>query len=368
MEINSLRIERYDDQSWTLSASVDDERVYFTYQGIDEPASIVGDAFVMAALIPAMKRKETVFIDKSVPVSRQLLGNLAQYQEVYRHWYPGLEEVLIEAEYPIEHKEAGQQSACFFSGGVDSIYTVSKTLEQLDYLILCRGLDIPINEQKRWEKTLELVKKFADNVGLKLITITTNVKDQLLCRDVDNHGAILISNGIGLEFEKLFVPGSHAWDELFPCGSHPVTDPILGNGRTQVVHQGNVFRTEKTEEIIRFKHGIEDLRVCNVHADYNCGKCEKCLRTMVCLELLDQKIPSLPALTNVEVLKTVRLEAQNQLVFWQDNHRLAVKTKNAYIADAIAQVLKRYQKRELLKEFDRVFLNQRIIRLKRKLI
>lgn len=366
MEIDSLQIVRHDDESWTLSANVDDERVYFTYQGIGEPAHIIGDAFVMAAMIPAMKRKETLFVDRSVPVSRQLLENLAQYQEVYRHWYPGINEVSIEADNPIDHKETGQKSGCFFSGGVDSIYTVSKTLGQLDCLILCRGLDIPLKEQKRWEKTQDLVKKFADNVGLKLITITTNVKGQLLCRDVDNHGAILVSNGIGLGFEKLFVPASHAWNELFPCGSHPVTDPILGNGKTQVVHHGNVFRTEKTQAIIPFGHGVDDLRVCNVYSDYNCGKCEKCLRTMVCLELLNQRLPALPALTNIDDLKNVRLEAQNQLVFWEDNHRLAVKSKNYYFADAIAQVLKRYQQRELLKECDRAFFNQRMVRLKRK--
>lgn len=368
MEIINLLAQRHEGQSWTLSAEVDSTRIYFTYDGIEMPDSIIGDPFVIAALIPSMRRKETLLVDNSVPVSQQLLENLKQYQEIYRHWYPRIDEVEIDAENIIDHKVAGQHSGSFFSGGVDSIYTVSKSLEKLDYLLLCRGLDIPIKEQKRWDKTHTLAKKFAENVGLKLITITTNAKDQLLCPDIDNHGAILVSNGIGLGLERLFVPGSNAWDELFIWGSHPLTDPLLGNGKTSVVHHGNVYRTEKTREIVRFRHGLEDLRVCNVYSDYNCGKCEKCLRTMTCLAILGEESSALPPLHSIELIRNLRLEKKDQFASWQDNHRLAVNAQNSYFADAIAHMLKRYQKRELLKECDRVFLNERLVGLKRRFI
>lgn len=367
MQITGLQVEHHGDQSWTLSASVDDARVYFGYEGVDQPATVVGDAFLIAALIPAMKRQEPIYVDRSIPVSQQLLENLQQYQEIYRHWYPGLEKIHIEAENPVSNEGTGQRSGCFFSGGVDSIYTVSQTLDQLDYLLLGRGLDIPLNEAKRWEKTRNLAEKFADNVGLKLITVTTNVKDHLRCLEVDNHGAILICNGIGLGLERLYVPASHAWDDLLPWGSHPVTDPLLGNGQTNVIHQGNVFRTEKIKKIIEFGHGVEDLRVCNVHSEYNCGKCEKCLRTMACLEILNKSVSSLPSLPNLDMIAGLRLERKSHYSIWQDNYRLAAKLGNSEFQIAISKMLKRYAKREHLKESDRLFLNQLMLRLKRKL-
>lgn len=365
MQVTDLQIEHHGDQSWTLSASVDNARVYFRYHGVDEPANLVGDAFLVAALIPAMKRHESLYVDKSVPVSQHLLANLMQYQEIYRHWYPALENIHVEAKTSVDNEGAGQQSGCFFSGGVDSIYTVSQTVDQLDYLLLCCGLDIPINENRRWEKTRQLAEKFADDVGLELITVTTNVKEQLRCRDIDNHGAILVSNGIGLGFKRLYVPASHAWDELTPWGSHPVTDPLLGNGKTSVIHHGNVFRTEKTAKIIEFGYGVDDLRVCNVHSEYNCGKCEKCLRTMICLKMLSKSVASLPALPNSDVIASLRLDREGQYFMWQDIYRLASRTNNSDVQSAVGKLLKRYEKREHLKESDRLFFNQTMLRLKR---
>lgn len=367
MEIKGLQTEYHSDLSWTLSASVDEARVYFRYHGVREPAEVTGDAFVIAALIPAMKRKEPLYVDQSVPVSQQLLTNLMQYQEIYRHWYPALEKIHVEAPNLVNNEGSGQNSGCFFSGGVDSIYTVSETLDQLDYLLLCRGLDIPINEQARWEKTRKLAEKFADDVGLELIDITTNVKEQLRCSDIDNHGAILVSTGIGLGLKRLYVPASHAWDELYPWGSHPVTDPLLGNGQTAVIHHGNAFRTEKTEKIVEFGYGVDDLRVCNVHSEYNCGKCEKCLRTMICLEMLNTSVTSLPALPHLDVIAGLRLDREGQYFMWRDIYRFASKTENSEFKAAVGKMLKRYEKREHLKEGDRLFFNQLILRLKRNI-
>lgn len=368
MLVTDLKIERHTDKHWTLSANVGGERIYFTYEGIDEPAIPTGDSFVIAALIPAMKRREALVVDESVPVSKQLLDNLDQYQEIYRHWYPAVSEVAVEAKNQIDHKEDGLQSGCFFSGGVDSIYTVSKTLEQLDYLVLCLGLDIPSKEPERWEKAQKSVRNFAEDVGLNLITVATNVKEKLECSDVDNHGAILISNAIGLGLEKIFVPASHTWDELYSWGSHPLTDPLLGNGRTQVIHHGNVSRTEKTQEVIRFRHGLEELRVCNVHSEYNCGKCEKCLRTMVCLAILQQKVSSFSLPVRLDLVQSLRLETKGKYALWKDNLQLAVEYDNRDFAVAIKKSLKRYERREGLKEIDRLLFRGFVMRFKRKFL
>lgn len=368
MFITDFRWEDHESGQWTLSAKVDKEEIYFTFDGIARPdaSQLVGDAFVIAALVPSMLRKEPLVIDPSIPVSQQLLEQLPQYQEVYRHWHPDLPEIAIEAENQIK-RDDGQLSACFYSGGVDSIYTVAKTKKQLDYLILAWGLDISHRETDRWNKTVTLAQQFADGLDLKLIQVKTNVKN-LETRVANNHGAILISNGISLGFKQLFVPASHSWEELFPWGSHPATDPLLSNGKTQTIHHGNVHRTEKTKAIIELKHGLDELRVCNVHSDYNCGKCEKCLRTAVALRLFGSSSPALPALDSVDRIRKLRLDNHSQHSFWRDNYRLAQEKGHKELEGAIGEVLTRYRRRNVLKEFDEFFFNGSFIKLKRRVL
>lgn len=368
MQIRNLNVQEGDEQSWTLSASVGQEQIYFSYDGIPCPEVISGDAFVMAALVPAMQRGEDLCIDESVPVSRALLGNLGLYQEIFRQWYPGLTGVQITAKNVTEDTRAGHGTGCFFSGGVDSLYTVAKTSEELDHLVLCLGLDISVKEKQRWEKTRALALQFSRNSGLNLISVTTNVKEHLDCKEFDNHGAILVSTGIGMGLGKLFVPASHGYNDLFPCGSHPVSDPLLSNGRTQIVHHGIAFRTDKTRAILDWPHGLDELRVCNVHSDYNCGKCEKCLRTMTALKLFNRTVDSLPSLRNFDCLDEVRLEKYNQYVFWLENYRLSKEVGNLEAQKAISRLLRRFRKREALKELDETFINGALIRLKRALL
>ena len=368
MQIRNLKVERSDEPRWTLSAMVDQQQIYFSYEGVDCPEVISGDAFVMAALVPAMKRGENLSIDDSVPVSRDLLDNLGLYQQIFGQWYPGLTRIQIIAENELQCSHPGNGSGCFFSGGVDSLYTVSKTAEELDHLVVCLGLDISIKEKQRWEKNLTFCRQFSRSCGLNLISITTNVKEHLDTKEIDNHGAILVSTGIGIGLEKLFVPASHGYSDLFPCGSHPVSDPLLSNGRTRVIHHGNVFRTDKTRDIIDWPHGLDDLRVCNVHSDYNCGKCEKCLRTMTALKLCNRKVDSLPDLPNFDCLEDIRLEKQNQYVFWTENYQLAKDVGNVEAQKAIGRLLARFRKREVLKEVDEIFLHGALIRLKRALL
>lgn len=368
MQIRNLRVEESDEQRWTLSAWVGPKQIYFSYDGIACPEVISGDAFVMAALVPAMQQGENLGIDESVPVSTELLGNLSLYQEIFRQWYPGLARVQITAKNEIQHSQPGNGAGCFFSGGVDSLYTVAKTSEELDHLVLCLGLDISIKEQQRWEKTRALALQFSRNSGLNLISVTTNVKEHLDCKDFDNHGAILVSTGIGMGLGKLFVPASHGYNDLFPCGSHPVSDPLLSNGRTHIVHHGIAFRTDKTRAILDWPHGLDELRVCNVHSAYNCGKCEKCLRTMTALKLFNRTVDSLPSLPNFDCLDDVRLEKHNQYVFWVENYQLAKEVGNQEAQKAISRLLSRFRKREALKELDETFINGALIRLKRALL
>ena len=76
---------------------------------------------------------------------------------------------------------------------------------------------------------------------------------------------------------------------LEPWGSHPLLDPLYSNTSVQVRHENAALsRLEKTKLVGEWDVALKHLRVCNEkesysEGNYNCGECEKCVRTMTAL-------------------------------------------------------------------------------------
>jgi hypothetical protein len=74
---------------------------------------------------------------------------------------------------------------------------------------------------------------------------------------------------------------------LVPWGSHPKLDPLWSNGKVSLSHDGcEAMRLDKARLVSLHPIALETLRVCfgNPASLYNCGKCQKCLTTMVLLQ------------------------------------------------------------------------------------
>jgi hypothetical protein len=105
------------------------------------------------------------------------------------------------------------------------------------------------------------------------------------------YGAVLAGLALGLEtfWNRVLIPAWQTYDHLIPAGSHPVVDPLWSTESFTVVHDGaEATRVEKiTDWVAASDVALRHLRVCweNRNGDYNCGECEKCIRTMVTLEL-----------------------------------------------------------------------------------
>jgi hypothetical protein len=105
------------------------------------------------------------------------------------------------------------------------------------------------------------------------------------------YGAILAGIGhlLGPAFHRIYIATGHTVDTLSIMeGSHPDLDPLWSTERLQFVHDGvEATRREKTSLVAESELALSTLRVCveNRGGAYNCGKCEKCLRTMINLRL-----------------------------------------------------------------------------------
>jgi hypothetical protein len=105
------------------------------------------------------------------------------------------------------------------------------------------------------------------------------------------HGAALasVAHLLAARFCTVYVPASQTYAYLGPLGSHPLLDPRWSSESVELVHDGcEASRIEKIEHVAAEPAARHWLRVCweNRGGEYNCGRCEKCLRTMVAMDAL----------------------------------------------------------------------------------
>lgn len=253
------------------------------------------DPLVVAGLLPAMRLGETLHADR--PVSARLLAGTDHVQEVLLAWdraqnpeHPAFRRIRIDAE-PVERPRLpGRGTACFFTGGADSFHSVLSHLHEIDALIYVRGYDRPPEHTPLTDEIHRRLQDAADQLGLPLIEVSTNLRAALSDRHrvgwPDYHGAALAFIGqlLSPRFSRVLIPSTNTYTHLVPLGSHPLLDPWWSSERVEFVHDGaDASRTEKLKAIAQHRAARQHLRVCwqNLDGRYNCGRCEKCVRTGV---------------------------------------------------------------------------------------
>jgi hypothetical protein len=262
------------------------------------------DAFLAAMLMPAMRLGLPLRIEGVV--SEKLLAGAHRFMEILNGWLREYRPVPITADEVRPSQASGREVASFFSGGIDSFYTVLKWSRpdvppghRITRLLFVHGFDISRRNEDLYRMVHGHIASAADALGLELICLSTNIKE--VARRVSHwtwyHGAALGAVSLGLEGAicRVYLPAAFAADMLHPHGSHPLTDPLWGTETLEIVHEGyQLTRPEKVfAEIARSEVALTHLRVCfeNRGGRYNCGVCEKCLRTKVNLAVagvLDQ--------------------------------------------------------------------------------
>lgn len=251
------------------------------------------DAFLAAALLPGMAAGSDLRVGGTV--SPRLLAAVPTIQDVFHCWdRDAYRKVTVKAE-PASDAPPRQGAAvgCFFSGGLDSFYTLLKHREEITHLIFIHGFDIKLTDHAIRDSASRMVYDVAAAYEKSVIEVATDVRD-FSDRYVEwelSHGAILASVALLLSplFSKVYLAASNTYLWLLPWGSHPLIDPLWSNGRTEIVHDGcEAMRIEKLARIVGDDTVLRSLRVCWENRDgaYNCGRCEKCLRMMVELRIL----------------------------------------------------------------------------------
>lgn len=338
-----------------LSATVDGFRLWYRVPR-DCPLEARGDAFVAAGLLPAMLAGENLVIDDA-PVSPQLLTSTARIQQIFHRWNPAWQLIEVQAETAVP-TPLRQGAASFFSGGVDGTYSFARHRDAISHLVFVRGVDIQFDNDDLLAQAFKANAGFAEAAGKALLPVTTNIRRFCHPRGLPwgtwYCGSGLASIALALGFPRMYVASSRSYQHLQPTGSHPLLDPLWSTEATAIIHDGcEADRGDKLRAIAELPGALEILRVCWHDAGYNCGRCEKCLRTMLALRLLGLETPTLPPLGDLAALSRLRVESDKDVIALEDNRKLAVEADDHEVVEAIDRIVNRYRTRRALIDLDR---------------
>ena len=352
-------------------------------------------AFLVAAFIPAMRygeRRVTV----EGHICPELRGGLQVAMRWLHQWHGDSRRPLA-IEAPTESSpppRAGNgRAACFFTGGVDSMATLRQN--RLEFAaehpnsirdgIIIYGLEV--DRQTAFNDVVASLSLVADDARITLVPIASNIRSLDLdwgFWEFEWEGAVYasVAHALSRRISSAAISSTYDVPHMTVLGSHPLLDPNYSSASVRIRHEGvTMSRLDKLRLIAEWPAGLDRLRVCNVVENYrertiNCGRCEKCIRTMLGLAAIGALNKTgafvAPDLTPHAVVTHAQIHSPHLEAFYRELVKPLVAQGRLDLADAVEQVLSEHR-RELgwqgsLRRFDRERLGGRLRLMKRLLV
>lgn len=376
---------------WEDCAQKDYELYFETHKEFEEDLSLNPHAFLVGCVMPAMYFGEKrVRLDEEI--CPELLAGLKTAMGWMQHWF-GQETVKLETRLQSRLRPKKERAASFFSGGVDAF-----SILRNNHLSFPSGhpwrikdgiavFGLELDDIDAFERVLKSLKKAADEAGINLVPIYTNL--YLNYRDQDDgfafwfywfQGAALsaVAHTLSNRISVASIASDYGIADQWPHGSDPRLDPNFGSVDLRIRHDGiTLTRFQRTELIAGWDAAIRHLRVCNQFRSYgqdmfNCGRCEKCVRTMLALLSLGV-LHKTDAFPKKDVTPDM-LTPVNRRVYphYVDVLPFLAKQGRNDLVNAIREKLAECDKREKLdllknkvKQFDGKYLKSGMVRLNR---
>jgi hypothetical protein len=274
-----------------------EEILWWDIEGASLPSTLKRHDIVPAALIFKAMR---LGVDLHVVgrVSRDLLDRLDQFQDIWSLWRSDLYkkiEVTADEETTEPRLDPARLDAavCAFSGGVDATATIwrhrqklaGRVSRRLHCGVLIRGFDLPLDNDQAWGVACKSASAALDDIDVPFVRVATNWKRDV-CTNWEMEyvaGVLAVLRHWDEDVGTLLLASAEDYNRLVtPLGSHPFPTQLLaGQDSTAKYDGGDMTRTAKVGMISRWPTGYNSLRVCwqGAMTGYNCGKCEKCIRT-----------------------------------------------------------------------------------------
>lgn len=324
-----------------------------------------GNPWLVAMLPIAATRHENIQV--SLPVDALLLENLHGVSKIWASWYPELGEVAMDCKVysSIDHIKP-EKSAAFFSGGIDSYFTIARRLPDngtglpavghVDELLSVWGFDVSANDGASFAAMANDLISTAQRIKRRHVILHTNLRDNRTpwFRQwgplTHAAGAAFIALTMEKRYSQVFLGSAYPNYNCMKWGSHPMVDPLFSTSATQLVHDGaSSTRVEKTDLVARFPPAQSALHVCPAVAASNCSECEKCYRTMMTLDVLGHR------------------QAMEKAFDWSKYHVQAIRKLkiggqgDAAIYDEIIDAARAAGRTDILRELESAYSRSRLL-------
>ena len=303
-----------------------------------EPGDI--EPFLMATLMIAMFEGRDVVAHGRVSLT--LLANLEEYMAFWHCLMPEtFHAVALHVDTIAEPARTAppQTAVAAFSGGMDASYLVWRhhsglaghRSRKLTACVMIEGFDIRIGKPEIFGNALARSKETLDSLGIPLVHVRTNFRELFTLDWGLVHGTVLIACLTMLKDRAscALVGSAEPYRDLVvKWGSSPVIDHLLSSTGFEVRHDSAEFtRSQKAAALSKWTAGVNRVRVCwyeDRNAGGNCGRCEKCLRSIA--NFVTQGLPVPASLGgNARPLErgifNIKLRSEPQYADWRSIQR-----------------------------------------------
>ncbi|HVD39057.1 MAG TPA: polysaccharide pyruvyl transferase family protein [Solirubrobacterales bacterium] len=311
------------------------ERTTEVWMRTESPLTPTADAALATAVMPAMRHGGRLRM--SDPVSPRMLRGQRRHQAIQRAWSfdwiapEPLQEVEVEAptRQPRSPSATGRVAA-FFSGGIDSWATVLTNPDVTD-LIFVRGFDLA------WEgphagladEVEGHLREAASALGLPLHVVSTNLRamsdPQIGWGLYYGNAAAAVALFLAPLFDRVLIASPSDYEVQGRWGAVWTVSSLWSSEDLEIDEDGGSrSRIERLERLVESPAACRSLRVCweNPGGAYNCGRCGKCLHTLVALEAIGarERVTTFPSGLDLDPADFFRVAIGDShvLSFWED--------------------------------------------------
>ncbi len=336
----------------------------FTFDAADAAlVATTADAFVPALLLPAMEAGEPLEI--APEISALLLRRLPRLQAIFSSWFPRYRPVPVAAR--ARAAEAGPCAAgvgAFFSGGVDAFYTLRRSLRgetaespPVTHLLFFHGLETTLAARRGAEASEARARAVAREAGLACVVGETDLRTHfpLVWGEYCGAGLASAAHALSAGLGHVRIPSTDSYADAIHWGSHPLVDELWSTQATTLHADG--AEATRAEKIVRLVAddplARRHLRVCvdNAGGDFNCGRCHKCVRTLIALRALgvERCFETFPNGLPQDLDDSL---ADDDSIYLEQNLALLLRTGRApELADGLTRVLRARRRRLALRSW-----------------
>jgi hypothetical protein len=265
------------------------------------------DALLAACFLPAIRHGERR-IALEGPVCPRLEDGLRTMARLLEKWYgrphrpPAVEPA---AGFRAPRPRSPRRSAFFLTGGVDSTHLLLRNgrefprehPERFTDALAVFGLYGPdqfagVDVFGAYRRAVEVLGELSAEAGIRLVPVATNVtalepEIEFIAKESLSSALASCAHLFAARWSEISLASGRDVSCLVPLGTHPLLDPYLSSAGIELRHVGIDFtRPERLREVCGWDAAVRRLFVCMAGPPpplLNCGRCEKCMRTMTAL-------------------------------------------------------------------------------------